>query len=483
MVFNSLEFLLFFPLIYLVYLKLNQKKQNVFLLISSYFFYGYWDYRFLSLLFVSTIVDYFAAIQIENSENEKTKKYFLYLSLFSNLSILGFFKYFNFFIESATNVLTSFGVQANPYTLKIILPLGISFYTFQTLSYTVDVYRKDLKAERDFLDFALFVTFFPQLVAGPIERATSLIPQIKSERKVTLQGIEEGGLLILIGLFKKVYIADNLAMIVDPIFSSKMEGWNLLREGSFANFHSLTSAECLVGMSAFILQIYGDFAGYSDIARGLSKFMGFELIRNFKHPFFAESMNDFWRRWHISFMNWLRDYVLKVIGKKTDPEPKQHLNNIFVFTLSGLWHGANWTFVVWGFYCGVVTSFFKLYEKAFPKPENYSPILVRRIINSILTFITIIISASLFRSPNIEFAMKYFYSLFTNLGGIEKNELTNFLRLSFILFLVEFHQFKHNSEYSFFQFKTIPRSLIYILLFYLIIIFGNCNNGFIYFVF
>lgn len=474
MVFNSLEFLIFFPIVYIVYVKLNQKKQNLFLLAASYIFYGSWDYRFLSLLLISTIVDYFASIQIENSENEKTRKNFLYLSLFSNLTILGFFKYYNFFIESATSILSGIGIQSNPYTLNIILPLGISFYTFQTLSYTIDVYRRDLKAERDFLDFALFVTFFPQLVAGPIERATSLIPQIKSERKLGLVNLQEGTLLILIGLFKKVYIADNLALIVDPIFATS-------EVDKFSPATILTTSECFLGMSAFILQIYGDFSGYSDIARGLSRLMGFELIRNFKHPFFSESMNDFWRRWHISFMNWLRDYVLKVIGKKTDSEPKQHLTNIFVFTLSGFWHGANWTFIFWGFYCGVVTSFYKIYQKFFPEQENQ--ILARRILNSMFTFFLIIISVVFFRSPSMSFLLKFFSYLFTNLGGVEKNVLFNFFRLAFILFLVEFHQFKTDSEFSFFKLKVIPRSFVYIVLFYLVLIFGNFNNGFIYFVF
>ena len=473
MVFNSIDFLIFFPLVYVLYLKFNFKKQNYLLLVASYFFYGYWDYRFLSLLFISTLVDFYTSNQIDKTEDSKKRKLFLYLSMISNLSMLGFFKYYNFFIQSAIDGLKILGVQANPYVLQIVLPLGISFYTFQTMSYTIDVYRKDLKAEKNFFDFALYVSYFPQLVAGPIERATNLLPQLKTSRSITADQFAQGSLLILIGFFKKVYIADNLGTIVDEYF--KADSTLLLPE------KNLTSLESLVGAIAFIFQIYGDFSGYSDIARGISKWMGIELIQNFKHPFFSESMNEFWRRWHISFMNWLKDYVYKSIGKKEDPEWKQHRNNIFVFLLSGLWHGANWNFVFWGLYCGIVTSLYRVYTRLFNPPQEAK--FARKIINILFTFFLIVLSVVFFRSPNLGFIVKYFQLMFSFTGGIESNIMSKFLKLIFTLTILEFHQFLKDTEYSIFELKTFTRSIIYIVLFYLIIIMGNFNNGFIYFVF
>ena len=352
MIFNSVDFILFFPVVYLLYIGFSHKKQNILLLIASYFFYGYWDYRFLSLLVLSTIIDYYASLGIEaNRDNPTKKKYFLYISIFSNLGILGFFKYFNFFVKSAVSAFGAFGINMHEPTLNIILPLGISFYTFQTMSYTIDVYRGDLKPARNFLDFALFVTYFPQLVAGPIERATNLLPQITNERKITFENLKQGAFLVLFGFFKKVYIADNMATIVDPFFLS---GDSLVTR---------TGAEAFLGATAFVFQIYGDFSGYSDIARGISKFLGIELIRNFNHPLFSQNINDFWRRWHISFMNWLRDYVYVPLGGKNDSEFRQHINSLIVFLLSGLWHGANWTFVLWGFFWGVVTSIYRIFRK------------------------------------------------------------------------------------------------------------------------
>ncbi len=471
MVFNSIEFLLFFPIVYFLYVLLKRKSQNLLLLLASYFFYGYWDYRFLSLLLISTLVDYFVSIQIENSDSVKKRKFFLGISIFSNLSILGFFKYYNFFIQSAIDSFSNFGIQIHPFTMQIILPLGISFYTFQTLSYTIDVYRKDLKAERNFLDFALFVTFFPQLVAGPIERATNLLPQVKLDRIITSEKLEQGALLILIGLFKKVYIADNLALIVNPIF--KLD-----------HLSSLTNAECLVGATAFIFQIYGDFSGYSDIARGLSKLLGFELMQNFRHPIFSESMNDFWRRWHISFMNWLRDYVYKSLGKKDDSEYKIHFNNMIVFLISGLWHGANWTFVVWGLYCGLITSLYRIYIQIMKiDPKTHMPPKWRRFVNFLFTFSLMILSVVFFRSENLSYAFSFLGKMFTQFGGIDKNILAMFLKISAVLLVLEFHQYKTGTEFAIFRFNTFTRSLIYILLFYSVVIMGNFNNGFIYFVF
>ena len=412
MIFNSVDFILFFPVVYLLYLRIDHKKQNILLLIASYFFYGYWDYRFLSLLVLSTIIDYYASLGIEaNRDNPSKKKYFLYLSIFSNLGILGFFKYFNFFIKSAVSAFGAFGIQMHEPTLNIILPLGISFYTFQTMSYTIDVYRGDLKPTRNFLDFALFVTFFPQLVAGPIERATNLLPQITNERKVTFDNIKQGAFLILFGFYKKIYIADNMATIVDPFFAQD------------ATLIGRTGAEAFLGSAAFVFQIYGDFSGYSDIARGISKFMGVELIRNFNHPLFSQNINDFWRRWHISFMNWLRDYVYVPLGGKNDSEFKQHLNSMIVF----------------------------------PPTNKY---LVP--INVIFTFVLVVFSCFFFRAQDISTALTLIKKVFLEFGTVDPKLVMKFFRLAIPFLLIEFYQYIKNNEYSIFELKTFYRVCFYL---------------------
>ncbi|NEO92828.1 MAG: MBOAT family protein, partial [Moorea sp. SIO3G5] len=296
MLFNSFIFVLFFIIVYTLYLFLNRnyKAQNILLLIASYVFYGWWDWRFLSLLALSTVVDFTVGKQLQDIKEDRKRKLLLCISLVFNLSLLGFFKYFNFFAESFSSLLQIVGLQVDWVTLTILLPVGISFYTFQTMSYTIDIYRGKLKPISNFLDFALFVSFFPQLVAGPIERATTLIPQIILPRNLNIEQINAGILLIVWGYFKKVVIADNMATIANPIFN---------------NYTQYQGLDVLIGILAFTVQIYGDFSGYSDIARGISKLMGFELMVNFKLPYFALNPSDFWLRWHISLSTWLRDYL------------------------------------------------------------------------------------------------------------------------------------------------------------------------------
>jgi len=476
MIFNSVDFILFFPVVYLLYIGFSHKKQNILLLIASYFFYGYWDYRFLSLLVLSTVIDYYASLGIEaNRDNPTKKKYFLYISILSNLGILGFFKYFNFFVKSAVSAFGAFGISMHEPTLNIILPLGISFYTFQTMSYTIDVYRGDLKPARNFLDFALFVTYFPQLVAGPIERATNLLPQITNERKITFENLKQGAFLVLFGFFKKVYIADNMATIVDPFFLS---GDSLATR---------TGAEAFLGATAFVFQIYGDFSGYSDIARGISKFLGIELIRNFNHPLFSQNINDFWRRWHISFMNWLRDYVYVPLGGKNDSEFRQHINSLIVFLLSGLWHGANWTFVLWGFFWGVVTSIYRIFRKiTAPKDGSKRPPPNKYLVpfNFLFTFTLIIFSCFFFRSQDITTAFILIKKVFVEFGVVDPKIVIKFVKLVVPFMLVEFYQFMKDNEYAIFELKTFYRVCLYLFIFYSIIVMGNCNkNEFIYFVF
>ncbi len=339
MVFNSLVFLVFFLVVYGLYRALPHRGQNVLLLISSYFFYGWWDWRFLSLIFFSTLVDYWAGLAIHRAgDNSRRKNAALWVSLVTNLGSLGFFKYFNFFADNLVVLLQSVGVESVPRHLNIILPVGISFYTFQTMSYTLDIYRGQMKPTKSFLDFAAFVSFFPQLVAGPIERASQLLPQIESRRVITWEGVESGIWLVVWGLFKKCVIADNLAWVVDQAFGGGMA----------------TGAVTVLALYAFAFQIYCDFSGYSDVARGLARLMGIELMVNFNNPYFALNPKDFWSRWHISLSSWLRDYLYIPLGGSRKGKRRTYINLALTMLLGGLWHGAAWTFVAWGAFHGLL---------------------------------------------------------------------------------------------------------------------------------
>jgi D-alanyl-lipoteichoic acid acyltransferase DltB (MBOAT superfamily) len=471
MIFNSIDFLLFFSIVYIIYLLSKHHIQNIFLLISSYFFYGYWDYRYLSLLLISTLVDYFVSLQIIKVQTTKVKKFFLIISILSNLSILGFFKYYNFFTLSAKVFLASLGFYINPILLEFALPLGISFYTFQTMSYTIDVYRGQITPTKNFFDFALYVSFFPQLVAGPIERATNLLPQVLNPRSITFQKLSEGSFLVLLGYFKKIYIADNLAFIVDPIFKNP----------------NSSGAEMIFGCFVFFFQIYGDFAGYSDIARGIAKFMGFELMQNFNHPLFGINVSDFWRRWHISFMSWLRDYVYFSIGDKTDSESKKHFKNFLVFFLSGLWHGANWTFVIWGSINGIVFIFYRILQPYLPNWETNGLIwkeVLRKFILGSVTLFSVCLPLIYFRSTNVSLAWIHTQALWLNFGTIESKIFVKFLKNIVLLVFIEYIQNKSQNEFAIFSLPIWLRTIIYVSMFYSILILGNFDkNAFIYFVF
>jgi D-alanyl-lipoteichoic acid acyltransferase DltB (MBOAT superfamily) len=357
MQFQSFIFIQFFILVYTAYLLLskNFKAQNILLLIASYIFYGYWDWRFLLLLFTSTSIDFVISKNIYKTDNRQRRKLLLMLSIFANLSILGFFKYFNFFASSFVDLLNLIGIQADDVTIKILLPVGISFYTFQTLSYTIDVYRGQLKPADKLHDFALYLSFFPQLVAGPIERATHLLPQIISPRKIELAQVNAGIFLILWGYFKKLVIADNLSQIANPIFD---------------NYSQYQGLDLVIGILAFTIQIYCDFSAYSDIARGLAKLMGFDLMVNFKLPFFAINPSDFWARWHISLSTWLRDYLYIPLGGNRQGELKTHRNLFITMLLGGLWHGAAWNFVIWGAYQGAILVIYRIFDH---HPEHLDP--------------------------------------------------------------------------------------------------------------
>ncbi len=391
MLFNSAEFGIFLLIVYVAYVATMRRLrlQNAMLLAASYLFYGWWDWRFLSLLLLSTVVDYWVARVLDARHgtevgtaaaadvpatdvpaahapaagaspayrlSPRARRAVMLISLAANLGLLGFFKYYDFFAASLTAGLEQLGVTVSPLTLDVILPVGISFYTFQTLSYTIDVYRGDLRAHRSLVEFALFVAFFPQLVAGPIVRAADLLPQIAVPRRLDLRQTYDGGLLIFWGLFKKLALADNLAVLVDNVFSPEA---------------THNGGGVLLGVYAFALQIYCDFSGYTDIARGCSKLLGFELMLNFNLPYLASNPVDFWRRWHISLSQWLRDYLYIPLGGSRRGPRRACVNLMITMILGGLWHGAAWTFVLWGVYQGALLV---AYKAALPW---WSPIAAR----------------------------------------------------------------------------------------------------------
>ena len=336
MLFNSIDFAIFLPIVFLLYWFVAQKHlrlQNALVVLASYVFYGWWDYRFLSLICFSTVVDFAVGLYLKKTTQISKRKLALWLSIFVNIGLLGFFKYYNFFVDNFVTAFSFFGRSIPTGSLDIILPVGISFYTFQTLSYTIDVYRKKLDPTKDFIAFAAFVSFFPQLVAGPIERATNLLPQFYKKREFEYGKAVDGMRQILWGLFKKIVIADNCALYVNIIFDDHTQ-------------HS--GSTLLLGAVLFAFQIYGDFSGYSDIAIGTSRLFGFNLKQNFAFPYFSRDIAEFWRRWHISLSTWFRDYVYIPLGGSRGSHGNTIRNVFVIFLVSGFWHGANWTFIVWG---------------------------------------------------------------------------------------------------------------------------------------
>lgn len=336
MLFNSLDFAVFLPIVFFLYwfaVDKNTKYQNFLIVIASYVFYGWWDWRFLSLILFSTFVDYTVGLKLPAEKNEKKRKILLWVSILVNLGFLGFFKYYNFFLDNFIGAFSIFGLELNANSLNLILPVGISFYTFQTLSYTIDVYRGKLKPTGDFIAFAAFVSFFPQLVAGPIERATNLLPQFYRARSFDNGKAVDGMRQILWGLFKKIVIADNCAEYANLIFNNS------------SNFSGST---LLIGAFFFTIQIYGDFSGYSDIAIGTARLFGFNLKQNFAFPYFSRDIAEFWRRWHISLSTWFRDYLYIPLGGSRGGNWMKIRNTFIIFMISGFWHGASWTFIIWG---------------------------------------------------------------------------------------------------------------------------------------
>ena len=460
MLFHSIHFVIFFIIVYGLYRVLPHKGQNRMLLVASYVFYGSWDWRFLSLILISTIVDYFCGLRIHDTDDHKIKKHFLRLSLVTNLGLLGVFKYFNFFADNLSALLGVFGLHTDLAVLNVILPVGISFYTFQTLSYTIDIYYGKLKPTRCFWDFALFVAFFPQLVAGPIERASHLLPQIQNPRRPTLQQFYEGCYLFFWGLFLKMFVADNLARLADPIFAKgPYEGGTVW-----------------IGVYAFAFQIFGDFAGYSNMARGIGKLLGIEIMNNFLAPYMAANPRDFWRRWHISLSTWLRDYLYIPLGGNKGGDLLTLRNLMLTMLLGGLWHGAAWTFVIWGFYHGVLLIGHRLLGPWLDKTVRIEGAGegVWKAAKIVFFFQLTCIGWLIFRAQSL-----------TQLGAMGKAMLTPWVtsdpglltaRLwqlvlyTYIVVLMQIMQYLRDDELVIFRIRIPVRALIYVVLFYVIVV-------------
>jgi len=470
MLFNSIEFLLFLPTVFILYwfvFNKSLKIQNLLILVSSYVFYGWWDYRFLSLIFLSTIVDYTIGLKIPKQESKKKQKSLLWLSIFFNLGVLGVFKYYNFFVDSWIDLFSLIGYEIkNLWVLNIILPVGISFYTFQTMSYTIDIYKRKLEPTKDFISFASFVSFFPQLVAGPIERASNLLPQILKKREFKFEQGIQGLRLILWGMFKKVVIADSLAPMVNNIFE---------------NYQEFGGGTLWLGAIYFAFQIYCDFSGYSDIAIGTSKLFGFELISNFKFPYFSRNIGEFWRRWHISLSTWFRDYLYIPLGGSKEGNFRSVRNIFIIFLISGFWHGANWTFIFWGLFHAIlfIPSFiFKTNRKYMTSIIGENKILPtpKEFLQAVITFLFVTIGWVFFRSETIGDSFSYLYCMIFNINqpifsihigyilllifiekGLLKNERDIKFNPLFISFLIgitigHFYFYSANNQFIYFEF-------------------------------
>lgn len=492
MLFNSLQYALFLPLVVAAYFRLRHREQNLLLLGASYLFYSFWDWRFLFLIVLSTAVDFVAGGRIHAARGrgaDRTARRWLVASVATNLGILGAFKYFGFFVENLNALLGAVGLGSTSGLLEVALPVGISFYTFQSLSYTIDVHRGRLEPEGDPVRFALFVAFFPQLVAGPIERATHLLPQIRRPRVVTRQDWEEGIGLILMGLVRKVAVADTAAVFVDRIFAEPA---------------GQTSLQLAAGLVLYAIQVYGDFAGYSNIARGSARLFGFHLMRNFRHPFFAQNPADFWHRWHISLMTWIRDYVFIPLGGSRKGRLRTYVNLVVTLLLSGLWHGAAWTYVLFGLYHGVLLAAHRLFrewrgsfraslpseaeERAEERRERGAeagrgrwptPAMLAR---GVVTFAAVTGSFIMFRAGDMGIVLDYLRGLGTgDLGG--KWVLVPVAVLGGLLLAIDAPQALAGDEWVFQRGSTARRVVFAALAVLLVALGGQLGQPFVYFQF
>ena len=406
MLFNSIDFAIFLPVVFILYwfvTQSNLKLQNLLIVIASYLFYGWWDWRFLSLILFSSIVDYSISLFLKKEENLRKRKILLWISILTNLGFLGFFKYYNFFLENFVEVFKFFGYTFQTSSLAIILPVGISFYTFQTLSYTIDVYRKKLEPTDDFIAFSAFVSFFLQLVAGPIERATNLLPQFYVKRTFDYDLAVKGLKQILWGFFKKIVIADNCAHFANLIFNNSAE---------------YNGSTLVLGALFFTFQIYGDFSGYSDIAIGTSRLFGFDLMKNFSYPYFSRDIAEFWRRWHISLSTWFRDYLYIPLGGSQGGKMMKVRNTFIIFLVSGFWHGANWTFIFWGLLNAIYFLPLLLADKNrthidIVAENSYLP-SIKEFFSILLTFTLTVFAWIFFRAESLSHAFQYIGGIFSS---------------------------------------------------------------------
>lgn len=480
MLFNSIDFAVFLPIVFILYwfvTSKNLKLQNILLLVSSYFFYACWDWRFLFLIIFSTSLDYYTGLQMSEAKNQNMKKVWFCLSILVNLGFLGIFKYYNFFATSFSEAISHFGLHVNPWTLKLILPVGISFYTFHGLSYIIDIYKNKIKAEKNFIDYAVFVSFFPLLIAGPIERATHLLPQIKEKRTFDYTKAADGLRQILWGLFKKIVIADNCAEYANLIFD---------------NSSDYSGSTLVLGALFFTFQIYGDFSGYSDIAIGTARLFGIEILRNFAFPYFSRDIAEFWRRWHISLSSWFRDYLYIPIGGSKGGTWMKVRNTFIIFIVSGFWHGANWTFIVWGVINAVYILPLLLTNKNRNNLEmvahgKYLP-SVKEFFSMLLTFGLTVIAWVFFRAETIGHAMNYLQEIFSSSFFTVPEIMPEITILLIIIFLVV-EWFGREQQYAIahlgVKWKRPLRWVAYYLIILTIYFFGNFSETieFIYFQF
>ena len=478
MLFNSLNFAIFLPLVFILYwfaTKGNLRLQYILLLVSSYFFYACWDWRFIFLLVFSTLLDYLTGIKVHEAINQRKKLFWLWLSIGINLGFLGVFKYYNFFAASFADGLSLLGFNSNFGTLQIILPVGISFYTFHGLSYVIDIYKNRIKPERNFIDYSLFVSFFPLLVAGPIERATHLLPQILKKRQFDYSKAADGLRQILWGLFKKVVIADNCAEYANTIFNNSAD---------------YSGSTLVVGAIFFTFQIYCDFSGYSDIALGSAKIMGFDLMKNFNIPYISKSIKEFWERWHISLSSWFRDYLYIPLGGNRVKKSRWMLNLFIVFLVSGFWHGANWTFIVWGALHGTYLILEILFKPSTDKLIDTTS-KFGKFISVIITFHLAMFAWVFFRANSIESATFALKQIFTNLftsfsliGTASAPLLICTLFITAALFYIVDFMKENKRMIEVFQSSSYLRHAVYLFLIYSILLFGNTDKTqFIYFQF
>ena len=503
MLFNSFTFVVFFAIVYILYLCFQRKFrwQNWMLLVASYVFYGWWDWRFLSLIAISTVLDYTCGLKISESDNERRRKIFLWLSIVGNLSILGFFKYFNFFIDNLDSLLGSVGIHVPFPVLKILLPPGISFYTFQTICYTLDIYRKKMKPTRNAVDFALYVSFFPQLVAGPIERAIRLLPQIAKPRTLKKDMICQGAFLIYWGLFLKIFVADNLGLIVDDIYGAGGGGEvfaGALMSGAtsgdaVAAAATYNGALVLLATYAFAFQIFGDFAGYSYIAIGLARLMGITLMDNFKRPYLSKDISEFWRRWHISLSSWFRDYIFssyymyldrkkrfKNLSMRTRHNILFFISLMFAEILLGFWHGANWNFGLFGLYHGLLIWLYYTFRNLWDRMPF--------ILQVFLTFHLVCFGWLIFRVHSLSQLWDMTYCLFFNFHVIPgiglKIILLKIIGFAGILVMVQLIEWKKDDTLAVLKWFWPVQIFFYVLIFILTAMFGQFKErAFIYFQF